>query len=199
MASCILCSSRRGTRPCPALRTEVCSICCGTKRRRTVACPEECTFLRQGRAYQERRVGDTEPLKRIRELDAEYVNALDQSILDIRETRFRDLLDREVKEALENVLKTVETGERGLIYEYRSPDPRVQILTDSIKRVIDEFRKERRVEAIETRSCLFAAIIAIKSMLRHNPDSTAYLDLITQYARDVASETDHPSGLIQLP
>jgi hypothetical protein len=36
-------------------------------------------------------------------------------------------------------------------------------------------------------------------MLKHNPDSTAYLDLITQYAHDVAPEPDRPSGLIQLP
>ena len=113
-ASCILCASRRGTRPCPALKTDICTICCGTKRRRTVDCPEDCQFLKQGRRYQEQRAGDTEPLKRIRELDAEYVNALDQSILEVRNNRFRDLLDREVKEALENVLKTVETGEKGL-------------------------------------------------------------------------------------
>ena len=44
-----------------------------------------------------------------------------------------------------------------------------------------------------------AAITAIKSMLKHDPDSTAYLDLITQYVRDVAPEPDRPSGLIQLP
>jgi hypothetical protein len=199
MTPCVLCASRRGTRPCPALKTEVCSICCGTKRRRTVSCPEDCQFLKRGRAWQEQRAGDTEPLKRVREIDAEYVNALDQSILEVRNNRFRDLLDREVKEALENMLKTVETGEKGLLYEYRSPDPRIQILFDSIKRVIDEFRGKRRVEPTETRTCLLAAIAAIKSMLKHDPDSTAYLELITQYALDVAPAADRPSGLIQLP
>lgn len=199
MTPCILCATRRGTRPCPALKTDICTICCGTKRRRTVDCPEDCQFLKQGRAYQEQRAGDTEPLKRVRDMDAEYVNALDQSILEVRNDRFRDLLDREVKEALENVLKTVETAEKGLLYEYRSPDPRIQILADSVKRVADEYREKRKVETIETRTCLMAAITAIKSMLKHNPDSTAYLDLITQYARDVAPEPDRPSGLIHLP
>jgi hypothetical protein len=199
MTPCILCASRRGTRPCPALKTDICTICCGTKRRRTVDCPEDCQFLKQGRRYQEQRAGDTEPLKRVRELDAEYVNALDQSILEVRNNRFRDLLDREVKEALENVLKTVETAEKGLLYEYRSPDPRIQILADSVKRVADEYRDKHQVETVETRTCLMAAITAIKSMLRHNPDSTAYLDLITQYARDVTPEPARPSGLIQLP
>lgn len=164
-----------------------------------MACPEDCRFLKQGRAYQEQRAGDTESLKRVRELDAEYVNALDQSVLAVRNTRFRDLLDREVKEALENVLKTIETGDKGLIYEYRSPDPRIQILADSVNRVVEEFRERRRVESLVTRTCLLAAITAIKSMLKHDPDSTAYLDLITQYVRDTAPVPDRPSGLIQLP
>ena len=199
MASCVLCAARRGTRPCPALKTEVCSLCCGTRRRRTVACPDDCGFLRQGRAYQELRVGATEPLRKARELSPEYVNALDLSILEVRNTRFRDLLDREVREALESVLKTVETGEKGLIYEYRSPDPRIQILSDAIKRVVDEFQNKRRVETTVTRACLLAAVAAIKSLLRHNPDSVAYLDLITQYAREAGPAPERPSGLIQLP
>jgi hypothetical protein len=184
---------------CPALKTEICSLCCGTRRRRTVACPEDCGFLKHGRAYQELRVGNTEPLKKARELSPEYVNALDLSILEIRNTRFRDLLDREVREALENVLKTVETGEKGLIYEYRSPDPRIQILSDGIKRVVGEFQNKRRVETEETKACLLAAVTAIRSMLRHNPDSVAYLDLITQYAREAKPVPDRPTGLIQLP
>jgi hypothetical protein len=199
MTTCVLCATRRGTRLCPALKTEVCSVCCGSKRRRTVACPEDCGYLKQGRAYQEQRASGMESLKRVRELDAEYVNALDHAVLAVRNTRFRDLLDREVKEALENVLRTVETSEKGLVYEYRSPDPRIQILADRVRRVVDAYQEKRRVENEVTRNCLTAAIAAIKSMLGHNPDSTAYLDLIAQYVRDAAPVPDRPSGLIHLP
>jgi hypothetical protein len=190
---CQLCNQRRGIRNCPALRTQICSLCCGSKRRRTITCPEDCSYLISGRNYQEQRFGNTEILKKARELSPDYMNNIEQSILTIQDTRFRNLQDSEVKEALENVLKTIETAERKIIYEYRSPNPRIQIVADSVYQTIEKHQKGedgmRRVTADETKACLKAIIIALKSLIKQNPESTVYLDLIRQYAKGIIRES----------
>jgi hypothetical protein len=54
MAKCPKCSSRKAKRSCPALGTEICPICCGEGRLKTIACPESCSYL-QSELYQHRR------------------------------------------------------------------------------------------------------------------------------------------------
>lgn len=45
MTKCPLCQRRKGRRQCPARDAQICSHCCGTKRRREIACPEDCVYL----------------------------------------------------------------------------------------------------------------------------------------------------------
>lgn len=54
MAKCPRCSSRKGKRHCPALRTEICSQCCADERLKTIPCPRDCPYL-EGEIYQHRR------------------------------------------------------------------------------------------------------------------------------------------------
>ncbi|MDH5186692.1 MAG: hypothetical protein ACETVX_04150 [bacterium] len=193
---CRLCNQRRSNRHCPALNTPICSLCCGTKRRRTISCPDNCSYLISGRVYQEHRIGNMEILKKARDLIPDYMNNIEHGILVIRNTRFRNLLDREVKEALENILKTIETAERKIIYEYRSTNPRIQTVADSVYQIIEKHQKGedgmRRVTVEETKACLKAIIATIKSLLKQNPDSTTYLDLISQYSQGIIRETPPP-------
>ena len=193
VSKCQNCNQRKGIRNCPALRSQICSLCCGTKRRRTIPCPEDCSYLVSGRDYQIKRIDEAEPIKKIREISPDYMNNIDQSILTVQDTRFRNLKDSEVKEALENVLKTVETAEKKIIYEYRSPNPRIQIVADSVYQIIDKHQKGedgmRRVSIDETKSCLKAIIIALKSLIKQNPESTVYLGLIRQYAKGLIRES----------
>jgi hypothetical protein len=146
-----------------------------------------------GRDYRVQRIGDIAPIKKIREMSPDYMNNIEQSILTIQDTRFRNLQDSEVKEALENVLKTIETAERKIIYEYRSPNPRIQIVADSVYQTIEKHQKGedgmRRVTVDETKACLKAITIALKSLIKQNPESTVYLDLIRQYAKGIIRES----------
>ena len=204
ISKCPSCNQRKGIRSCPALRSQICSLCCGIKRRRTISCPEDCTYLVTGRDYQSQRIMETEQIKKIREMSPDYMNNIEQSILTIKDTRFRDLKDSEVNEALENVFKTVETAEKKIIYEYRSPNPRIQIVADSVYQIIDKHQKGedgmRRVTIDETKTCLKAIIIALKYLIKQNPESTVYLDLIRQYAQGLIRESTpnlSPSRIIR--
>src|SRR3972149_9539687 len=48
---CPLCQSRPSRRQCPALDRQICSICCGTKRRTEIRCPDTCGYLNNAEAH----------------------------------------------------------------------------------------------------------------------------------------------------
>jgi len=55
MAKCSHCRQRKAKRACPALRDNLCPLCCGRLRNREVACPPGCRHLSEHAAYQDQR------------------------------------------------------------------------------------------------------------------------------------------------
>ena len=49
--SCPLCRKRKVRRACPALRSDICSFCCGTKRLTEIQCPKDCPYLSAAREH----------------------------------------------------------------------------------------------------------------------------------------------------
>lgn len=68
MAKCPKCNSRKGKRFCPALSAEICSLCCGEHRLRTIPCPPDCAYL-EGESYQTRKRGSHAAAKGRRFID----------------------------------------------------------------------------------------------------------------------------------
>jgi hypothetical protein len=184
---CFLCERRRGVRHCPALNSEICSPCCGSKRRREVNCPDDCPRLTQSRDYLAHRLEGAEVLDAARKMSPDLLHNLELAILTTRDTRFRDLRDQEVKEALENTHRTILTVRRGVLYAYKSSDPRVQILTDAVQALIAKHSQGeeglRKPAPEEFEGCLVASLAVLKAAVRRNPESTEYLDLVTQYSQ----------------
>lgn len=54
MAQCHHCQRRKAKRHCPALRAELCQLCCGELRQKKINCPSSCPYL-QHQSYQEQR------------------------------------------------------------------------------------------------------------------------------------------------
>jgi hypothetical protein len=52
MEKCVSCGRKRGMRDCPALGKMICPVCCGTKRKKEISCPEGCEILEGSRRYQ---------------------------------------------------------------------------------------------------------------------------------------------------
>lgn len=195
---CLLCNTRKGIRYCSALNSSICSLCCGTKRRRTISCPDDCIYLIAGRNYRVERSTVLAQLDKIRNANLELISRIEQNILTIRTTRFRNLLDEEVKPALENVLKTIETAERKIIYEYRSPNPRIQLLADSVYQAIEKYQKDfgQAVAMAEAKGCLKVIINALTALINQNSKSTVYLDFIQQFAKENNKDTSIIPGKI---
>jgi hypothetical protein len=58
MALCSKCRKRKAKRPCPALGSSICQLCCGTLREKEIPCSSSCRFLTAHRSYQEKRILD---------------------------------------------------------------------------------------------------------------------------------------------
>lgn len=55
MAKCARCETRKARRHCPALGSEICSLCCGRIREKEVRCPPGCEHLAPHASYQEQK------------------------------------------------------------------------------------------------------------------------------------------------
>ncbi len=50
--SCPRCRARKAKRHCPALHLDICPQCCGAEREESIACPLDCSHLRDARQYE---------------------------------------------------------------------------------------------------------------------------------------------------
>lgn len=55
MSLCSRCHRRKAKRHCPALRTDLCQLCCGDLRQKKISCPPSCPFLKH-QTYQDERL-----------------------------------------------------------------------------------------------------------------------------------------------
>jgi hypothetical protein len=56
MVKCANCRQRKAKRPCPALGSELCPLCCGRLRQKELHCPPSCPFLTEHKLYQENKI-----------------------------------------------------------------------------------------------------------------------------------------------
>jgi len=149
MAVCPLCRSRKGKRSCPALRTTICSVCCGEKRLVEISCPSDCVYLEQGtRNDMSREASDylrhQEPQKALRWLRAvEGLGFLLEAIeRAIASSTIRTLSDEDLLVALTSARKTFESEAKGVIYEDLPTAPSLQLVTRGIVGAIRAFAKQ---------------------------------------------------------
>ena len=150
---CPLCRRRRGKRACPAKGEAICSQCCGTKRRVEIDCPPGCTFLDgahagawEGRTADRdaRRVGPF--LEGLSEAQGRLVLLSLVGIAAIRARR-REIDDRLLLEAVRALRKTVETREKGILYEHQAEDARAQGLAHELAELFEARDDEGRTHA----------------------------------------------------
>jgi len=143
--SCPLCRQRRGKRACPAKGEAICSQCCGTKRRVEIDCPPGCPYLDgahagawEGRSRERdrdaRRVGPF--LEGLSEAQGRLVLLSLVGIAAIRARR-READDRLLLEAVAALRKTVETRDKGILYEHPATDARAQGLVHELAELFE--------------------------------------------------------------
>jgi hypothetical protein len=191
--TCPLCRKRRGKRACPAKGEHVCSQCCGTKRRVEIDCPPDCVFLDgahagawDGRSADRdrdaRRIGPF--LEGLTEAQGRLVLLFLVGVTAIRARR-RDLDDRLLLQAAQALRKTVETREKGILYEHPPADARAQGLAHELGLLFEARDEERHSHAPADRDLATALARleqAIEATLGRGESAHAFLDTATRLA-----------------
>jgi hypothetical protein len=151
---CVLCDQRKAKRYCPAKSTQICPQCCGEKRVLEIPCPESCLYLKAGREREAeeygRRIRSLDPASRERNQRVlsehqDVVAHLEYALS--RERRLsRDLMDADVLKAIDVLLDTYRTEDKGILYEKSSDDLRVESLRRELRKIIESFRNPERTE-----------------------------------------------------
>jgi hypothetical protein len=191
--SCPLCRKRRGKRACPAKGELLCSQCCGTKRRVEIDCPPDCAFLDgahagawEGRSAERdrdaRRVGPF--LEGLSEAQGRLVLLSLVGVTAIRARR-REIDDRLLLEAVQALRRTVETREKGILYEHAAADPRAQALAHELAELFEAKDAEDRSHAPadrDLREALSRLEQAVSAARREGESGHAFLDSAARLA-----------------
>jgi hypothetical protein len=207
---CSVCGQRKERRDCPALRTKICTICCGTKRLSEIQCPSDCVHLASARQHppavtvrqQERDVAALLPaIRHLNQRQKELLYLFFITILGHVPEGLVRLHDSDVADAAEAVAKTLETAAKGVIYEHAASSQHGQklarALTDAIAGVREQGATVYDGEAAIALRALEASAREVDA--RTGGGETAFLDLVrriipTQPAATVRKSEE--SGLI---
>jgi hypothetical protein len=107
------------------------------------------------------------------------VYPLEGAIVEVQRKSFRDLSDKEILEAVENVVKTHETLDRGIIYAHRSESPRVQAVIEAILQMVDTMKREFAEKRVRVTTGDWLSVLRLLNelvtMLSSDADEQSYL------------------------
>jgi hypothetical protein len=202
LMKCILCEQKKAKRFCPAKNVLICAHCCGGQRVLQIPCPENCDYLRAGREREAEeytklvRSLDPKVQVRNRRVLIDYPNVVARLEYTLSRERFssRDLRDRDVSQAVDILLETYRTENKGVWYERKSEDLRVDALRRELREVIESLRNPRKEEETgdvgsqavrlplgATIDCLeyIQSLIVAFQALRHSDSS--YVDFLARF------------------
>lgn len=196
------CKTRIAKRPCPALRSSLCNLCCGLLREKEVHCPAACPFLGRHKPYQEKKVLEKKSPAPSRNPFAEDEILKDERLAWLvfqLEAPFRvfaerspSLTDKDVILALDYARDKVEKGKSLIILPGEGLKPK-NALGEAVYQASENTRWEAPIilasglEAYkkdEKLRCLDRVIRTVKYLARDNPGGRAYLtNLAERFAR----------------
>lgn len=145
--TCPLCETRKPKRACPGIGADICPQCCGKEREQTIHCPLDCIYLVEGRKH-DRPVFDPLdfPHKDIR-VDEEFIEehrelftVVSLSVIKAAQET-PGVVDNDMRDCLEAVIKTHLTLDSGIIYESRPSNMVAAAVQSKLTESIEEFKK----------------------------------------------------------
>jgi hypothetical protein len=170
---CAICETRRPRRYCPAVRGEICSLCCGVAREITVECPLDCQYLRESRLHEKTAEPDAAGFpNRDIQVSEKLLRANEQLLTFLSVTIFQaamevpGLVDRDALEALDGLIRTYRTLESGVYYESRPTNPLAGSIFGAVQGGLAEYREgeQRELGMTKTRD---ADVLGVLVFLQH--------------------------------
>jgi hypothetical protein len=150
--ACAICQVRRSKRFCPGVRGDICTICCGTEREVTVACPLDCEYLQDARRHERAAPPDPEQIPNRDIKVGELVNEHPELIIALARTLTESALktpgvtDFDMRDALDALIRTHRTLQSGIYYETRPANALAGEIFRDVQRSLEEFRTRERQE-----------------------------------------------------
>jgi hypothetical protein len=209
--ACAICETRRPRRFCPGVRGDICSICCGTEREVTVACPLDCEFLQEARKHDrpplldqaEMPNSDIKITERMIEENEQLLGFLSSALLSAA-LETPAVNDFDVREALGALARTYRTLQSGVYYETRPANPLSAAIYSALQNAAQEFRAEeqRSLGMTRTRDADVLGLIVFLQRVeldRNNGRSRgrAFIDSLRRlYSEAGSSGAPEPPSLI---
>ena len=210
MSACSLCGRRKGRRACPARGALICSVCCGTKRRVEIACPDDCVYL-EG-AHDSSWAGRETEKKR----DARRLMPAVQSLGDTPvelfflalqgvaaiERRPPGLTDALLGQAVTAARRSLETRQKGVLYEHAPSDLRAVPLVAEVRGLFEV--KDDRGQPVAPKDADILAVLsalekALATAARENAGERTLLDTVARMAGPPAAAPAPERRLILEP
>jgi len=191
---CPICDKRRPERFCPAKGEKICAVCCGTEREVTLDCPSDCAYLISARRYEE------EHRKPLAESEIPFPDVLFSPDVIYEHQPFvtglgftivkfaaaeRDLVDRNVLEALTALAETYRTLASGIYYEKTPTAPLPNRLYAAFGVFVQDYRKQeaaqpgfRTVKDVEILYALVFLSRMARSRAGERPRARRFIDFL---------------------
>lgn len=192
--ACPSCGRGKAKRECPALGRSICAVCCGTKRRVDIQCPNDCGYLSSSREHpaavvrrqQERDVARVLPtIGHLTERQYQLFFLFHTAIARHRPDGFARVIDSDVADAAGALAATLETAARGVIYEHAAPSIPGQSLQAALKVLLAQIREQGgTVYDSEAAIALKAIEQGARSVRRPEEGDRAYLELMGRLLQD---------------
>ena len=207
---CKICGKRRARRACPAVNGDICTICCGTEREVSLACPLECEYLQEAH----RREKPVPPAQREMphpdiDVSEEFVRAHEELLIFCTYSlvqaalRTPGALDADVIAALEALIQTHRTLESGLVYETRPENSVAAAVQQGFAASLEDYQKlreEREALSPLKNSEILKMLVFVHriGLVNQNgrPRGRMFLDLLRQMVPDTGVEAQAPGIII---
>jgi hypothetical protein len=166
-ATCRLCELKPPRRFCPALQSSICAPCCGQEREQTIDCPLDCEHLREAREHEKLPAPDPKsfPHPEI-ELSESFLQKqqplaiITGRLLLVSALDTAGVVDLDLRESIEALVRTYKTADSGLIYESRPANALAAAVADRFQQEMAQFR-ERFAERSGSHSILDKDILGV--------------------------------------
>jgi hypothetical protein len=187
--TCPLCLKRPAKRACPALRQDICTVCCATKRLVEITCTEDCRYLeaaqRHPAAVVKRQIDRDVTLLMasvgpLTEQQLQLFFLLQSMVLAYKPEGLARLVDTDIALASGALAGSLESASKGVIFEEATASVVAEGLRRAMRPVLDEITKNSGSRAErEVAIVLRAMERGAKHEGGHISDGdTSYLDLV---------------------
>lgn len=171
--ACAICQTRRPRRFCPGVRGDICTLCCGTGREVSIDCPLDCEYLHEAHRHEKPVPIDPETLpNRDVAVSEEFLQKNEPFLIFLGSALARaalrtpEVVDGDIREALDASIRTYRTLQSGLYYESLPANPLAAGLCRSLEEAVAAFRKAE-AESLGMHKTLDSTVMGLLVFLQH--------------------------------